>query len=474
MPIGHDSDKATAKRTAELAKIDVYMDRILSILDEYPSEYKGTLELVEESRKEVTRNIKKAAKLAGKAYHLAEDESLLVIRYHRIIDRITPEDPVLKEPKVAGCIDDYKSCIRKNDLDGAKKALVRLEKAIGGRGEPSSLSLRLGTTRISRDDRQVSVILSNVGVKDVVINSITATATTDSEHVEVKEPVIRKGNSTTITLGIDPGDADSVVFTITVTYTKDFVPVTQSFPMKVMVGRMYWKCRMGHYVDQAFDKCVFCGSPKPGTVKSEEIEYAITLDFVQDNVSKLSSVYVKGPAEIGTDASHERVYVRAGGAEVASFDWDNTCPHGQPLRIEPLPEGGFKVACSSPMFLINGAHVKPMCVVPSGFLLFLSETMMIKLEDGSRPAFLAGCLSPVGVDVPDGIPDDALFKPRNSGFAYYNGMSPRTSALYSVAGISEAKPWDGANLDFVNRFVLREYGLKLRESRDVLAKLRSA
>lgn len=235
MSIGHDSNKALIKRNAELAKVDIYLDRILSTMDEYPSEYRTTLQLVTEAHKELLKNPKKAGKLVSRAYHAAIDESTIIVEFRRIIDRITPEDPVLKEKAVESRIESYKKNLKSNNLKGARKDLSKLDKIIGGRGEPTSMQIRLVSSSIKAEDGEVSVVITNVGKKDIIINEITSYSTVSTEHVELIEPVVRSGNSITQKIKMHPTDDKFVILNLTVTYTKEFIPVTQKFAMKVLV-----------------------------------------------------------------------------------------------------------------------------------------------------------------------------------------------------------------------------------------------
>ena len=88
---------------------------------------------------------------------------------------------------------------------------------------------------ISADDKEIVVIISNVGSKDVVINSISSTCTVSSGHVELVEPVVRSGGCIYQKIQVDPAGKDYFVMNLTVTYTRDLTPVSQNYSFKVSV-----------------------------------------------------------------------------------------------------------------------------------------------------------------------------------------------------------------------------------------------
>lgn len=68
------------------------------------------------------------------------------MEYHRIVDGIAPDDPVFNEDKVRSRMDEYCTDLRKGDVKDAVKAIEHLRKAIGGRGRPPAIQVRLERT----------------------------------------------------------------------------------------------------------------------------------------------------------------------------------------------------------------------------------------------------------------------------------------------------------------------------------------
>lgn len=242
---------------------------------------------------------------------------------------------------------------------------------------------------------------------------------------------------------------------------------------------MVWKCRCGHFNDHHYDKCFTCGAPQPGTMRQGEIGFTIILDYVVKGKSEVHTVSVKGPVTISTDPKHTRVLVTVisvGGAstELASYEWPNMSPHGCPIQIYPLAEGGFEVSSSNPMFMIDGSPVRSIKNrVESGVMLSMSDTMVIKLEDSYGRAFTKGALSPVGSNLPEDIPKELLYCPQGSKYYYYNGLSAFATSIYMASGIKMHTPLENADLGYLNKFFLKEYGIRLKNAKDKLKELSS-
>lgn len=222
-----------------------------------------------------------------------------------------------------------------------------------------------------------------------------------------------------------------------------------------------WKCTCGRYVDIGYDVCIFCSRPKPGTVKPGELGSTLVFDFTNKGRHEVKVVSVKGAVKIGTDSDHTRIIVKGvlqnggEGAEFESFEWINSIPHGSPLQIWPLQEGGFEVMCTSPAFEVNGSHLSDgKESVPTGSLLKLNDAMVIKLEDYRGAAFIAGTISPVGCTLDDesGV---KWYVPEGSTCRYYNGLNERDCTAYSNRKAvridhPEVKDWMRVNKQFLS------------------------
>ena len=236
MPVGHDSEKAVTKRNSVLAKIDVYLKRTETLMEQYPSEYRETISEIGVARSNLLSDTKAAAKHMAKAYHSAVAESELILKYHRIVDRITPEDPIFHESGVSDQIADYRECLRRGELKKASKALDKLEKKINGRGEPVSLSVAPSSPAVGADSGEVVIILSNTGSKNIIINSVTLRSPMPTGAIEVTQNVIVSGSSISLPLKVDTSNKGALVLHLTVTYTKELVPVTQQCSLSVQVS----------------------------------------------------------------------------------------------------------------------------------------------------------------------------------------------------------------------------------------------
>ena len=242
---------------------------------------------------------------------------------------------------------------------------------------------------------------------------------------------------------------------------------------------MVWKCRCGHYNHNTLNACFTCGAPKPGTLKQGEIEYTLYLDFLDRGKSFSKTVFVKGPVNICTDADHSRIVVSGtsnGGMQTvfASFPWNNSTPHGSPLMVYPLAEGGFEISCTSSKFMIDGSDGDTSGnkkTVESGTVVSLSDTMAIKLEDFYGPSFTKGGLSPAGDKIPNGVPEKIMYRPPGSEFYYYNGLNAFASSMYLAMGIREHTPSANADLRFLNLYTLSKYDIRAKQARDTLKEL---
>ena len=224
-----------AERRETLREMDVELDRIILVMDEHPSYYKSTIDTISDARKLVRDNPKKSAEKVKEALAAAEFEAGIAMDYHRVVDGIAPDDPIFNEDKVKSRMDDYHSEIRKGDVKGAEKAVAALDKAIGGRGRPPAISVRIESERISRADMTVRLIVSNVDKADVILNSVYASASVWSEDVLLTVPVIRAGDSAQVSIVLGDGAADANVIHVRITYTRDLVPVSQRYSFKIFV-----------------------------------------------------------------------------------------------------------------------------------------------------------------------------------------------------------------------------------------------
>lgn len=237
-----------------------------------------------------------------------------------------------------------------------------------------------------------------------------------------------------------------------------------------------WKCSCGHYVDTEYRKCIFCNRPKPGTVKQGDIEYTVTFLYMQRNKPCLNSLVAKGPVNISTGADHQRLnvtnIVSSGAAtEFLSFDWENSIPHGNPLQIWPVAEGGFEIAYLSPSFTANGMEIGSGKVrVESGSILMLSSAMAIKVEDFRGTAFIKGSLSPVGARNGN-LKDSDLYFPPGSDIGFLNGLNYLARTRYVNGGAVESKPKDETDWGYVNKAILSMFGIKFRNYRETIAPL---
>ena len=218
-----------------LWEIDGCLDRIISVMDEHPSFYEGVIETVREARKLVRSNPKKTLDLVQKALANAEAESSVAMEYHRVVDGIAPDDPVLREDKVNARMDEYSTALRKGDVKDAEKAIDHLKKAIGGRGKPPAITVRLESYRVSREDMKVKLIISNVDAADVILNSVYVSASVWSEDVLLTVPVIRAGDAAQIPITLGSEAMESPVLHVKVNYTRDLIAVSQSYSFKIFL-----------------------------------------------------------------------------------------------------------------------------------------------------------------------------------------------------------------------------------------------
>lgn len=218
-----------------LWEIDSCLDKIISVMEEHPSYYEGVIGDIRDARKLVRSNPKKVLDMVKTALSKAETESSTAMEYHRIVDAIAPDDPVLKEQKVRERMDDYHDRLRKGDVKGAEKAIEHLRKEIGGRGRPPAISVSLESARISREDMTTRLTIRNVDSKDVILNSVYASASVWSDDVLLTTPVIRAGDSAQVPIVIGSEAAESPVIHVKINYTRDLVPVSQKFSFKIFV-----------------------------------------------------------------------------------------------------------------------------------------------------------------------------------------------------------------------------------------------
>ena len=123
--------------------------------------------------------------------------------------------------------------LRQND--GKRKAIEHLRKEIGGRGRPPAISVSLESARISREDMTARLTIRNVDSKDVILNSVYASASVWSDDVLLTTPVIRAGDSAQVPIVIGSEAAESPVIHVKINYTRDLVPVSQKFSFKIFV-----------------------------------------------------------------------------------------------------------------------------------------------------------------------------------------------------------------------------------------------
>lgn len=228
-------DRKTAERNETLREIDSTLDKIISTMDEHPSYYEGVIVKIREARKIVRTNPKKVLEDVKEALEMAETESSTAMEYHRIVDGIAPDDPVFIEEKVSSRMKEYHECLRKGDVKAAEKAIVNLNKAIGGRGRPPAITVRLESSRISKEDRTARLIITNVDKADVILNSVYASANVWSEDVLLTTPVIHAGDTAQVPITLGSDALESPVIHILVNYTRDLVPVRQKYSFKIFV-----------------------------------------------------------------------------------------------------------------------------------------------------------------------------------------------------------------------------------------------
>ncbi len=218
-----------------LRETDSCLDKIISTMYEHPSYYEGVISTIREARKFVRDKPAKALELTKTALADCEAEAAVAMEYHRIVDGIAPDDPVFNEDKVKSRMDEYRTDLRKGDVKGAVKAIEHLRKAIGGRGRPPAIQVRLESDRISREDKTARLIISNVDTADVILNSVYVSANVWSEDVLLTVPVIRAGNSADVPITIGSEALESPVIHVHITYTRDLVPVNQTYSFKIFV-----------------------------------------------------------------------------------------------------------------------------------------------------------------------------------------------------------------------------------------------
>lgn len=238
-----------------------------------------------------------------------------------------------------------------------------------------------------------------------------------------------------------------------------------------------WKCSCGRYVDTSFDRCFFCMRPKPGTVKQGDIEYTLTFIYVQKGRPMVNTTVVKGPINITTGPDHKRLMVTnivssGSSTEYLSFEWENNIPHGNPLQIWPMAEGGFEATCVSPSFTVNGMEFPSgKNPVEAGSVLMLSPAMAIKLEDFRGATFMEGSLSPVGCRVSGNLDASELYMPPNGTATFFNGLNATSRMKYVNAGAKETKPIGETDWGFVNKSLLGMFGVKFKAYRSTIEAL---
>lgn len=237
---------------------------------------------------------------------------------------------------------------------------------------------------------------------------------------------------------------------------------------------MPWKCVCGHYIDVYFDICQHCGRPKPGTVSPDKMEYKLIFDYIESDKHHCVEMSVKGPISITTDAEHKRLYVKSLSKNDMfseySFDWTNSIAHGKPIQVTPIQEGGFDVNSSNEQLMINGEMPgATKTKLPITALLSLSSTMLIRLVDNIHPSFIKDALTPVGKTIPDGISPEILSK--FGDVYYFNGLNEFYSSLYESAGVKCIRSSTG-DLAYINNMILSNHGLKLRDRKNELARLK--
>ncbi len=220
------------ERVRTLQQMEVNLDRILTTMYEQPSYYTDVLSKVREAKSIIRKNLPKASDMVREALDMAEEESSIAMEFSRKMNAIAPDDPVLAEKKVVAAKDEYLNDIRSGRLKVARKSLQKLDSAIGGRGRPPALTAKIETANISKDNT-VRLTITNVDRTDVVINAIYCSSNIWRKDVLVEVPVIRGGNSIQVPIELGDGLSDTAVMLITVSYTRDLVPVRQKFSFKI-------------------------------------------------------------------------------------------------------------------------------------------------------------------------------------------------------------------------------------------------
>ncbi len=223
-------------RNKMLLETDACLDKILATMYEQPSYYSTVLSKVGEAKSKIRKDLPKAIALISEALDMAEEESSIAMEFSRKLNAIAPDDPVLSEAKVVSAKKEYLDDMRSGRLKAARKSLQKLDSVIGGRGRPPALTAKIESANLS-EDNIIRLIITNVDKTDVVVNAIYCSANVWRKDILVEVPVIKGGNS--IQVPVELGDNlydSSAVLLITVSYTRDLIPVRQKFSFKIFGG----------------------------------------------------------------------------------------------------------------------------------------------------------------------------------------------------------------------------------------------
>ncbi len=236
---------------------------------------------------------------------------------------------------------------------------------------------------------------------------------------------------------------------------------------------MPWQCTYcSQVVDNSHDRCICCGTLKPGLVESGTLRYNVSFIYTDNGAVNVGSTMFVGPIKISTGEDHENLCVTTtSNAEVASFHWRNAFSHRMPIQIQPVAGAGFEVICSNDQVSINGkglagnrARMKP------GSVLMIGTSMAMKFED-DRPAMFSGSISPVGVPV-QGVDEREIYRPSSVEIRFLNGLNDLNMLAYRNAGIVMSEPEEGEDWAYVNKKLMEMIGIRARRYRELEEKLK--
>lgn len=231
--LAHDSDRINEKRNATLAEIDVYLDRITLVMDECPSEYVRTIDLISDAIKDVSSNIQKAKKSVHKAYRCAFSEADVVRSYQTAMDRISPDEPLLTSSEFISVTEAMRKDLYYGKIDAAARKVKKIRKMIGPNTRAPALTFNCLDSHIA-DDGEITVTVTNNSEKTVTFNGVTPTSSPSSTAF-LNQPVLHPRESTEIRIVFAELPAKDIILKISVEYTTDLVPMVQNYPIRLFV-----------------------------------------------------------------------------------------------------------------------------------------------------------------------------------------------------------------------------------------------